>query len=254
MKDVFERYELKFVITTEQKHLLMELVDFHMIEDEHGKSSLYNLYYDTKDFLLIRRSIEKPVYKEKLRIRSYGEAHSGSKVFVEIKKKMKKIVYKRRVLMEIDEAMNYLAEKLDNNEYTPQGDRNKPSDDKGDIKRAQIIKEINYFKVLYGDISPRVLIVYDREAFFSKNDKDFRLTFDQNILWSDSELELRRPMMGNLVLEEGKVLMEVKVSGGIPIWLVDFLSENKIYKTSFSKYGNAYKQIIEEKRKKDNVA
>ncbi len=243
MKDVFERYELKFVISKEQRNKLRELLDIYMKEDQYGKSSLYNLYYDTEDFLLIRRSIEKPVYKEKLRLRSYKEVDDSSEVFVEIKKKMKKIVYKRRVVMRYADALMYLKDatgvQTDNNIVT---------------KQAQILREIDYFKEMYQTLAPRVLIAYDREAYFGEIDESFRLTFDQNIIWSDTELNLKRPSMGALVLEEDKVLMEIKVSSGIPMWLTKFLSENNIYKTSFSKYGNAYKQILQKQRDKDNVA
>ncbi len=243
MKDVFERYELKFVISKEQRNKLRELLDMYMKEDQYGKSSLYNLYYDTEDFLLIRRSIEKPVYKEKLRLRSYKEVDDSSEVFVEIKKKMKKIVYKRRVVMRYADALMYLKDtkgvQTDNNIVT---------------KQAQILREIDYFKEMYQTLAPRVLIAYDREAYFGETDETFRLTFDQNIIWSDTELNLKKPSMGALVLEEDKVLMEIKVSSGIPMWLTKFLSENNIYKTSFSKYGNAYKQILQKQRDKDNVA
>ena len=243
MKDVFERYELKFIISQEQRNRLKELLEIYMKEDENGKSSLYNLYYDTEDFLLIRRSIEKPVYKEKLRVRSYKEADDDSKVFVEIKKKMKKIVYKRRVSMNYADAIRYLK-----------GEDIVEVENETVSKPSQILREINYFKELYQTLEPRVLIAYDREAYFAKSDENFRLTFDQNIVWSDTELRLKKANITNLVLEDNKVLMEIKVSAGIPMWLTQFLSENKIYKTSFSKYGNAYKQILEKKRDKDNVA
>lgn len=225
MKTTFKRYELKYFLNYEQKEKLMELFNTHMIADQYGKSSIFNIYYDTSEFLLIRRSIEKPVYKEKLRVRSYGQARQDSKVFLELKKKYKSIVYKRRIELKEDDAEHYFE-----NSY--------------ELNHSQISNEIDYFKSFYKDIAPRVFLAYDREAFFGKDDEDFRVTFDDNIVWRDNDLSLCSRKYGNEILPKGVVLAEIKVSGGMPLWLADFLCENKIYKTSFSKYGTAYKQII----------
>ena len=105
-------------------------------------------------------------------------------------------------------------------------------------------KEIDYMFELYEGLSPRVFLSYRREAFYGKEDPEFRVTFDTDILWRDHDLSLKAGVYGSRILEEGKVLLEVKSSGGIPLWLTSYLSENKIYKTSFSKYGNAYLSIL----------
>ena len=229
IKSVFTRYELKYLVTKEQKKELLKLIDLYMTPDEFGQSSIYNLYYDTATFLLIRRSLDKPVYKEKLRLRSYLRADSDTQVFLELKKKHKDIVYKRRISLSEENATGY----FENAFHLPD---------------TQIGREIDYFKNIYEDLAPRVWITYDRQAFFGKQDDDFRITFDENILWREEDLSLCSEKYGNLLLDEDLVLMEVKVTGGMALWLTHFLTENQIYKTSFSKYGNVYKEMINRKK------
>lgn len=228
-KSVFKRYEVKYLVTKEQKNMLLKQFSNDMKPDEFGQSSIFSLYYDTEDFLLIRRSLEKPVYKEKLRLRSYGRADGDTKVFLELKKKYDDVVYKRRISLREKNATDYFAGKYS-------------------LPQTQISKEIDYFKTLYPSIAPRVLITYDREAFFGKENEDFRITFDENILWREEDLSLCKERYGNCIIPEGMALMEVKVAGGMPLWLTHFLTENKIYKTSFSKYGNAYKEMLKKKK------
>ena len=229
IKSVFTRYELKYLVTKEQQKELLKLIDLYMTPDEFGQSSIYNLYYDTATFLLIRRSLDKPVYKEKLRLRSYLRADSDTQVFLELKKKHKDIVYKRRISLSEENATGY----FENAFHLPD---------------TQIGREIDYFKNIYEDLAPRVWITYDRQAFFGKQDGDFRITFDENILWREEDLSLCSEKYGNLLLDEDLVLMEVKVTGGMALWLTHFLTENQIYKTSFSKYGNVYKEMINRKK------
>ncbi|MGL4623515.1 MAG: polyphosphate polymerase domain-containing protein [Culicoidibacterales bacterium] len=224
-KTTFKRYELKYFITKSQKEALLELFKNRMRPDEFGKNSIFNIYYDTPDFLIIRRSIEKPaVYKEKLRLRSYGRADDDTEVFLELKKKYEAVVYKRRLSLSAKEASQYFT-----GTYL--------------LPETQIAKEINYFKTLYTGIAPRVFIAYDREAFFAIDDSEGRITFDENIVWRDEELSLNSQKYGNRLIHEDMALMEVKVAGGIPLWLTQFLTAHNIYKTSFSKYGNTYKAI-----------
>lgn len=220
----FKRYELKYFITPEQKERLLQLFDSHMVPDPYGPSSIYNLYYDTPDFLLIRRSIEKPVYKEKLRVRSYGKAQEDSPVYLELKKKYKSVVYKRRISLSEVEVERYF-------------------DENATLGGTQIGREIDYFKTIYPQLAPRVFISYQREAFFGAEDHDFRITFDDEIYWRMDDLTLCSSPDGHAILPSNTVLMELKVAGGIPLWLTAFLTQEYIIKTSFSKYGTAYRQL-----------
>lgn len=223
---IFKRFEIKYMIDEAVFEKLMEVMDGYMIADEHGRSTVCSLYYDTPKHLLIRRSLEHPVYKEKLRLRSYGVAKPSDTVFVELKKKFCSVVYKRRIAMTHDKAISYLA-------------------GKEQIADSQIVNEINYALKIYENLAPAVLLSYEREAFYARNNHEFRVTFDRNILWRDYDLSLDKGIFGIPIFEEQKVLMEVKTDGAIPGWLVDFLTANKLYKTSFSKYGTAYRAICD---------
>ena len=223
---VFKRYELKYMLTSEQKERVLASMKPYMKLDKYGRTTIRNLYFDTDTYLLIRRSIEKPVYKEKLRIRSYSKANADSTVFVELKKKYKHVVYKRRMHLTENEAMKWL------------------SGEKHTEKHTQISNEIDYFMEHYGTLHPTVFLSYEREAYYSNGGGDFRVTFDDNILCRGEDLSLQSDAYGTSILPEGKVLMEIKCSGGIPLWMTEVLSKEKIYKTSFSKYGTAYRTLI----------
>lgn len=223
---VFKRYELKYLLTPEQKEKMLRTMEPYMKPDQYGKTTIRNLYYDTDTYLLIRRSIEKPAYKEKLRIRSYTRAEDDSLVFVELKKKYKSVVYKRRVSLPNQEAIAWL------------------SGDKHCNQHTQITNEIDYVIQLYGSLYPTVFLSYERQAYYCQDGSDFRVTFDNNILCRQHDLSLNSKIYGKPILPENMTLMEIKCSGGIPIWMTRILSQEKIYKTSFSKYGTAYAERI----------
>ncbi|MBE5867708.1 MAG: polyphosphate polymerase domain-containing protein [Lachnospiraceae bacterium] len=223
---VFQRYELKYMITREQKETILHAMQPYMALDDYGRTTIRNIYYDTDTYRLIRHSIEKPVYKEKLRLRSYGQACADSKIFVELKKKYKSVVYKRRLSMTEDSAMQWLDGRSACGE---------PS---------QISGEIEYFISYYKTLKPRTFLSYEREAYFSLDRSDFRVTFDDHILSRQEEVSLQSQVWGEPLLEEGKVLMEIKCSEGIPLWMTSVLSKERIFKSSFSKYGTAYQEII----------
>ena len=223
---VFKRYEIKYILTLEQKEKILIAMKDYMSLDKYGRTSIRNVYFDTDNYRLIRRSIDKPAYKEKLRIRSYGRVEDSGTVFVELKKKFDGIVYKRRLALPCDEAFEWVS-----------GKAPCPID-------TQISREIEYFLRFYGPLYPTAFLSYEREAFYEKNGGSFRITFDDNILFRANDLTLTSDAYGEPLLENGKILMELKCSGGIPLWLVKVLSEEKIYKTSFSKYGTGYAKII----------
>lgn len=219
---VFKRYELKFLLSRQQKEMLLAVMEPYMKLDKYGRTVIRNIYFDTENYRLIRRSMEKPAYKEKLRIRSYCGAEEGLPVFVELKKKYKSVVYKRRVELPEQQAMDWLCRHTN---YPPQ---------------SQIVDEIHYFCAFYGDLRPTVFLSYEREAYYSLSGDAFRVTFDENILSREEEISLAAPVWGTPLLPEDTVLMELKTPGGIPLWMTHFLTEQRIFKTSFSKYGTAY--------------
>lgn len=226
-QSIFKRYEIKYLITKEQRKIIEQAMKEYMRPDKFGRSTICNIYFDTPDYLLIRRSIEKPEYKEKLRLRSYGVATPDSTTFIELKKKYKSIVYKRRIDMPEKDSVRFLY------------NREK-------VANSQIAKEIDYCFERYDNLQPKVFLSYEREAFYSKTDHNFRMTFDENILWRTYDLSLCKGVYGIPIIDEDMSLMEVKTAGAIPLWLTKVFSENKIYRTSFSKYGTAYKIILDD--------
>lgn len=226
----FKRYEMKYLLTLQQKELLLKVMEPYMALDQYGRTTIRNIYYDTDTYRLIRESLEKPVYKEKLRVRSYGKAAKNGSIFVELKKKYKSVVYKRRLAMPEHQALEWLNGKSEIE------------------KENQIAKEIEYFRDFYETLHPTVFLSYEREAFYSRSGDDFRITFDENILYREEELSLELEVWGTPILECGKVLMEIKTSRGIPFWMTRFLTQQCIWKTSFSKYGTAYQSMISERQ------
>ena len=227
---VFKRYELKYLIDTDKKEKILKAMEPYMELDRYGRSTIRNLYYDTDNYRLIRKSLEKPVYKEKLRVRSYCDVAPQDEVFVELKKKYNSVVYKRRVSLSNDVAVEYLDKKIQAPIHT------------------QITDEIDYFLEYYGTLTPKVFLSYEREAYYTKEPSEFRVTFDDNILWRETDLSLEKGVYGEAVLEQGYTLMEIKTPGYIPLWMVDVLSKEEIRKTSFSKYGTAYQMKYRRER------
>ena len=222
----FKRYELKYLLTREQFDAVLSAVKQNAVEDEYGKTTILNVYYDTPDKLLIRRSVERPVYKEKLRLRSYGVADNDSTVFLEIKKKYESVVYKRRETLKFSECKT----------EAPQI-----------VKDSRIATEIRYFQDFYKNLEPSAFISYNRQAYYDVNDGTTRITFDTNILYRNYDMNLNFGVYGKEILPPGVTLMEIKVAAAVPTWLTKVLSERKIYKTTFSKYGAAYADMIKNK-------
>lgn len=234
VQTVFQRYEKKYLLSEEQFAGLMDGFDQYMKEDWIGTYTISNLYLDTPDYRLIRHSIEKPSYKEKVRLRAYGEVNETSAVFAEIKKKTGGIVYKRRAEMTMAEAGRYAR-------YRRYPDRD-----------SQILRELRYVTEFYG-LGAMAFLAYDRMPWHGKGDSDFRVTFDRNIRCRDQALELCLGDWGEPLLEPGQVLMEVKIPGAMPLWMSRRLSEIRVYPVSFSKYGTYYKRLYQEGRVKGGV-
>ena len=221
----FQRYEKKYLLNPEQYQKIRAGLAPYMEADEHGRYTICNLYYDTPDFQLIRASLDKPVYKEKLRMRSYGVPADGDSVFVELKKKYKGVVYKRRTVLEAGEALDYLAGRC-----SPRA-------------KDQICREIDWFLGRYHPV-PQVFIAYDREALAGLEDRVLRVTFDIDLRWRDTALDLRSGDGGERITSRDQILMEIKIPGSAPVWLSRLLSKNSLFPTSFSKYGVCYRENL----------
>ncbi|MBE7054130.1 MAG: polyphosphate polymerase domain-containing protein [Ruminococcaceae bacterium] len=231
--EVFRRSEKKYVIDNEAYLKMRNFLKTYMISDKYNKDDntyhISNIYYDTHDDYLVRNSIEKPIYKEKIRLRTYGTPDLNSFSYIELKKKYNGITYKRRTKIKLYEAYDFLNNKIfpENNGYI----------------NKQVLNEISYFISVYNPV-PKIKISYDRYAFFSLDTKDLRVSFDRNIFFNTENLQLESSEKGNRLLKEDYWILEIKAEKGIPIWLTNYLSENKIYSTGFSKYGSIHKRLI----------
>ncbi len=217
---VMQRYELKYILSKEQAASFTNEILKHMNIDEYGLTSICSLYYDTPNCTLVNKSIEKPFFKEKLRLRSYGLVKDDKPVFLEIKRKLHKIVYKRRIITTEEKANQFF-----NND--------KPFD------KTQISQELTAFKQKHRVLIPKYLIIYDRIALYQDN-SDIRITIDKNPRYRIDDLNLHTSLEGIPLLKEGEAILEIKVQNSIPLWLVDILTKEKIYQTSFSKVGTAH--------------
>ncbi len=227
--NIFQRREIKFLVDARQRAILEQAFRGHMAPDPHGESTICNIYYDTPDYRLVRASMEKPIYKEKLRMRSYGRVSSGDTVFLELKKKYRGVVYKRRIELSEAEAMAYMA-----------GSAPLPFD-------SQIGREIDYFRSFYAGIRPAVYLCYDRSPWFSTEDPKLRATFDKRIRFREEDMRLTAAPGGQHLLLPHQSLFEVKTAEAIPLWLVEALEAGEVRQASFSKYGEAYTTMIKER-------
>ncbi|MGN1095770.1 MAG: VTC domain-containing protein [Eubacteriales bacterium] len=225
---IFKRVEKKYLLTRTQYEAFLRASLGRLCADKFGKSAVCNIYYDTPDYRIIRNSIDATVYKEKLRLRSYGTPDENSRVFLEIKKKYKGVVYKRRAAMTLSQAEKYIS----------CGD--KPFD-------SQIMREIDYFMRFYSYPCAAVVLCYDRRAYTDSENTGVRLTFDENIRYRTSDLFLEHGSAGKNIIPSDAVLMEIKTDGAMPLWLATLLGQLSIFPTSFSKYGTAYRDICKEK-------
>ncbi len=225
IQTTFSRIEKKYMVTDKQYRAMCTALAGYVEPDEFGAYTICNIYYDTPDYALIRASLDKPVYKEKLRLRSYGVPDDSSRVFVELKKKFDGVVYKRRVTMPLAQARNYLSR-------TIQPARNE-----------QIRQEIDWF-LQFHQPQPAVFLAYDWVAYTCPAQPDLRLTFDSKLRWREQALDLAAGDYGEFLTPPGTRILEIKVSGAMPLWLSAILDQLEIYPASFSKYGTYYKQRV----------
>ena len=230
MAEFFQRVEKKYILNSEQYNELIKVIESNLVEDEHGRSTIYNIYFDSDEYDLIKHSIDKSVFKDKIRLRSYNVPNDDSKVFLEIKRKYDGIVSKRRIKLPFKNCYSY----IDNIEQAS--------------NNGQVEQELKYYFKLY-KLKQKMFVSYNRKAFYDKNDKDFRITLDSNIIARDYDLKLEQGNYGTNILEKDNYIMEIKTLGAIPIWFVKYLDKIEACPSNFSKYGEAYKQLILEKRK-----
>lgn len=225
--NTFKRVEEKYLLSNEQYKNLFDCINDYIEKDKYFETTICNIYFDNNEDELIYTSMDKPIYKHKLRLRSYGIPKIDEEVFLEIKFKFKKVVGKRRIKIKLKDFKDYLKTR----KY---------------CGNDQIMKEIDYLFNLY-DLKPSYFIAYDRKSYREKNNENLRITIDTNLRSRKEKLSLELGDKGNLYFNEEKYIMEIKTLGAMPLWLVKNLSDLGIYPVSFSKFGSIYKKDKEEK-------
>jgi len=229
--EVFNRYEKKYFLNDQQLFIVLLEIEKHMAPDKHNRTgqtySISNIYYDTADDYLIRTSLAHPSYKEKLRLRTYGIPDAEGEAFLEIKKKVNGLVNKRRAAIGLQQAYQFMEERGLEGCF------------------GQVMKELSYMVNRY-ELMPKVMIAYDRLAYFEKGNPDLRISFDTNIRSRRNDLRLEDGNYGRLIVPRGYWLMEIKTATAMPLWLASLLSREEIRRVSFSKYGREYKQHLEQ--------
>lgn len=226
---IFRRKEQKYLLDKDQTAAFLEAMRCFLEPDRYATSDIRNIYYDTPDYRLIRRSLEKPVYKEKLRLRAYGDVTGEDKVYLEMKKKYDGVVYKRRLALKEGQAAAYMA--------SPEMR----------LADTQIGREIDYFKAYYQNLQPAMYLCCHRMSWRSKDGR-LRITMDRDIRYRAENMDLKAPPGGTPLLEPGQTLVEIKAPDTMPVWLTRVISENKIRQTSFSKYGTAYLRLLRKEK------
>lgn len=221
---VFQRHETKYLLASAQRARLESLLAVHMTPDAWGRSTICSVYYDTPSGTLARRSMEHPLYKEKIRLRSYGDIVRAS-VFLELKKKYDDVVYKRRCELSPERAQAFLAGTAE--------------------PRTQIERELAWSISRYDGLCPSIYLAYERDAFYDPADHDVRITLDQNLRFRTTSLGFGHGSFGEPLMDDGLTLVEVKTGQAIPLWLARFLSEERLFKSTFSKYSCAYRAWFE---------
>ena len=225
-ENVFKRIEQKYLLTKEKKKELFKLINKNLKKDIYYDTTICNIYFDNKDKDLIINSLEKPIYKDKVRLRSYGVPSLESNVFLEIKNKYEGIVGKRRIMIKLKDYYDYIEGNYNNNN--------------------QIMKEIDYlFK--YYKLEPFRFVGYHRFSYVDRKTEKIRITFDDNLTGRDYDLQLEKGLFGDKYFNNDETIMEIKTENTIPLWLVNALSKLKIYPVSFSKLGSIYnKRLMED--------
>ncbi len=229
---VFARKEMKYLVPEDRYLPFVSDLMEHTVPDVYRLYTVCNVYYDTDIFDLIRMSMDRPLYKEKMRMRSYGTPQSDTPVYVEIKKKYDRRVYKRRETLPYAAACDF----FDRGIYPENRD-------------TQIMRELRYALSRYQP-KPSLFIAYEREAYAGiGEEKGLRVTFDRNIRYRIEDVSLAAGDHGTPLFDNSDLLLEIKFTGSMPVWLAELLGKHGIRRRSFSKYGRIYEKEFKNIRK-----
>lgn len=230
---IFKRTEKKYLLSYADATAFLDSIADKIIEDEYPHSTVTSLYLDTPTALLLRRSIEGGIYKEKLRLRWYGDITADGRVYLELKKKYMGTVYKRRCAVTLQGMQTY----FEGGELFDDG---------------QIAREFDHSMHYYNMPKPYLAVIYERDAYVLRETRSVRITIDRNVRYKNANESV---LYGGFesadtkeILPTDTVIMEIKTDGAVPLWLSRTLGRFGILPNSFSKCGNAYQKELMSKR------
>lgn len=235
-KEIFSRYELKYLISYETYLAFAEQLSQKMKNDQFGNMGKYNiisLYFDSDDHTIYYETRNNLPFRQKLRLRIYNNATLDTVSFLELKQKFNRVVNKRRTKLKLGDAYQYLEQ------YN--------SDDIS-VSNRQIMAEVDSFRSLYR-LKPELIVSYDRHAFIGVEEEDLRVTFDYNLRCRKDDLRIESGPHGMRFVDPHLVVMEVKVTHSVPLWLSRLLSDYACPRKSVSKYCTSFELVNAEKPK-----
>ena len=244
------RVEKKYLITRSEKATLLKALKKQLVHDEYYKEEILSLYLDTDNFDLAIKTIDRPEFREKVRVRAYNVPKRSTRIFFEVKTKLAtnktKIGNKRRLIIPLKDFYSYMNTGKNLEQIAASASNNNP-------QQIQVAKELDYL-IKHYNLRPKIIIVSNRTAFSGKNDPTFRLTFDENLRFRTTDLKLEKGSSGEKYFPSTPdpkrgIIMEAKTINAMPPWFVDEISRLKIYPTRFSKYGKIYQLITERNNK-----
>ncbi|MBQ2660242.1 polyphosphate polymerase domain-containing protein [Candidatus Saccharibacteria bacterium] len=240
---VFRRVEKKYLISKEEKDLILKLIKKHVRKNKYFQSTVCSIYFDTKNDDLIIKQVDKPLdkasFREKVRLRSYNVPKMEDYIFFELKTKHRegkdKLSDKRRFQFLLKDYYDW-----EKGRATLEEIAKRKIEKTNDV---QVARELEYI-IKYLNLAPKILIACERESYEGKEDKQLRLTFDDGLRYRSKDLKLEKGANGKKFFEgEKNIIMEIKAAGGMPLWLVEALNKLKAYPQPFSKYGKIYQQM-----------
>jgi hypothetical protein len=228
-KQLFTRYELKYLITFDTYRTLADTLIPYMqydpFGDKQGRYSIFSLYFDSPDRKIYYETMNRAAFRQKLRLRIYNSASIDDSAYFEVKQKFKNVVNKRRTAIQLSDAYRFIEKRADVSDLENYSASNK-----------QVLKEIRSFRDVYR-LAPAVIVGYDRQAFHGIDDTDLRITFDYHLTCRNDNYRLENGMHnGAYFVPPNLVVLEVKVKHSVPLWLTKLLSEFRCPLRSVSKF------------------
>lgn len=219
------RFEIKYLVPHDAAERTIDALQPYTVPDDHAINEwgypVYSVYWDSPQLSLFWEKIEGLKVRRKLRFRRYaGQAD----VFVEIKQRVDRTLQKRRTRISEAEVRNWFGD-------APGEPKLAPADPV--VSEALVLR--HRFR-----LGPRMAISYTRRALYGLYDADLRITFDRRVQYRATDFDIARQFdAGEYVIDPRLVIMEIKFSERVPLWLCKLVSREGFQMIRLSKYCTA---------------